>query len=391
MNKNTYISLWNVTKRECHRLTSRPLYLYCMVIAPVICDIFFTTFMSVGMPVNIPIGLVDQDQTKNSRQIARNLDAFEHTEIIAHYPNVNKASNAMQKAKIYGFYYIPEGTSSKLQAQRRPTLSFYTNNSYLVVGSLLFKDMKMMSELASGAATREILYAKGATEEQAIAYLQPIAINSIPLNNPWINYSIYLNNTYVPAMLMIITFLVTVYTIGIEIKEKSAREWLKTGNNSIYISLLGKLLPQTVILYLMGILYDIYLYRYLHFPCNSGILPMLFATFCLVVASQGVGLIMISIIPSFRLGLSFASLWGVLSFSICGLSFPSMAQHPILQGLSVLFPLRHYFLIYVNQALNGYSMIYAWSNYLGLALFMILPLLLTRRLKRTLLYYKYIP
>ena len=39
----------------------------------------------------------------------------------------------------------------------------------LIAGSLLFKDMKMMSELASGAAARTALYAKGATEEQAMA------------------------------------------------------------------------------------------------------------------------------------------------------------------------------------------------------------------------------
>jgi len=391
VSKSKKMALWDVLKRECHRLISRPLYIYCMVLGPLFCYIFFTTIMSSGMPVNMPVGLVDQDLTSTSRQIARNLDAFEQTAIVAHYPTVNDASTAMQQGKIYGFYYIPEGTSAKAQAQRRPTLSFYTNNSYLVAGSLLFKDMKMMSELASGAAARQVLYAKGATENQAIAYLQPVTIDTRLLNNPWINYSIYLNNTFVPGILMLLIFIVTVYSIGVEIKEGTAREWLKTGNRSIYLALAGKLFPQTIIFFLMGILYNVYLYGFLHFPCNSGIIPMLFATFCFVLASQCVGVVMISALPSLRLGLSFASLWGVLSFSMCGLSFPAMAMHPLLQGLSVLFPLRHYFLIYANQALNGYSMLYAWSNYMALFIFMLLPLLLASRLKKALIYYKYIP
>ena len=381
-----YIALWNVMKREGRRLVSRPLYLFCMVIAPLFCYVFFTTLMDSGLPVNMPVGVVDQDMTSTSRQLMRNLDAFEQTAIVAHYPTINEARAAMQK-----FYYIPKGTTAKAQSQRQPTVSFYTNNTLLIAGSLLYKDMKMMSELASGAAARTSLYAKGATEDQAMAFLQPIVIDTHPLNNPWLNYSVYLCNTFAPGVLMLLIFMITVYSIGVEIKDRTAREWLRMGNNSIYISLAGKLLPHTAIFFLMGILYNVYLYGFLHFPCNSGIMPMLLATLCLVLASQGMGVLMIGTLPTLRLGLSFASLWGVLSFSMCGLSFPAMAMHPILQGLANLFPLRHYFLIYVDQALNGYPMIYSWINYVALLIFMMLPFFVVHRLKEALIYYKYVP
>ena len=361
MNATKYKALWNVMKREGKRLVSRPLYLFCMVVAPLFCYVFFTTLMNSGLPQNMPVGMVDEDMTTTSRQLVRNLDAFEQTSVVAHYPNVTEARQAMQRGDIYGFYYIPEGTTSKAQAQRQPKVSFYTNNTLLIAGSLLYKDMKMMSELASGAAARSVLYAKGATEDQAMGFLQPIVIDTHPLNNPWINYSVYLNNTFAPGVLMLLIFMVTVFSIGVEIKDRTARQWLRTGNNSIWISLAGKLLPHTVVFFLMGILYNVYLYGFLHFPCNSG------------------------------LGLSFASLWGVLSFSMCGLSFPAMGMHPTLQALANLFPLRHYFLIYVDQALNGYPMIYSWTNYVALLLFMMLPFFIAHRLKAALIYYKYVP
>ena len=380
-----HTALWNVARRECRRLVSRPLYLFCMVIAPLFCYIFFTTLMDSGLPTDMPVGVVDQDMSATSRQLIRNLDAFEQTAVVARY------RTAMRRGEIYGFFYIPEGTSAKAQAGRQPKLSFYTNNTLLIAGSLLFKDMKMMSELASGAAARSTLYAKGATEEQAMAFLQPIVIDTHPLNNPWLNYSVYLCNTFAPGVLMLLIFMVTVYSIGVEIKDRTAREWLRMGNNSIWISLAGKLLPHTAIFFLMGILYNVYLYGFLHFPCNSGILPMLLATLCLVLASQGMGILMIGTLPTLRLGLSFASLWGVLSFSMCGLSFPAMGMHPVLQALANLFPLRHYFLIYVDQALNGYPMIYSWVNYVALLIFMMLPFLIAHRLKGALVYYKYMP
>ena len=391
MDKTKYIAFWNVMKRECRRLVARPLYLFCMIDAPLFCYVFFTTLMDSGLPQNMPVGVVDEDQTTTSRQLTRNLDAFQQTRIVAHYPDIAQARQAMQRREIYGFFLIPEGTTAEAQSQRQPRISFYTNNTMLIAGSLLYKDMKMMSELAAGAAARSVLYAKGATEDQAMGFLQPIVIDTHPLNNPWLNYSIYLNNTFVPGVLMLLIFMVTVYSIGVEIKDRTARQWLRMGNNSIWISLGGKLLPHTMVFFLMGILYNVYLYGFLHFPCNSGIGPMLFATLCLVLASQGMGILMIGTLPTLRLGLSFASLWGVLSFSMCGLSFPAMGMHPTLQALANLFPLRHYFLIYVDQALNGYPMIYSWMNYVALLAFMMLPFLIAHRLKGALIYYKYVP
>lgn len=386
-----YICLWLVMKRECRRLVSRPLYLFCMVIAPLFCYIFFTTLMGSGLPTNLPVGAVDMDNSSTSRNIIRNLDAFQQTRVVAHYENFDQARIAVQEGKIYGFFYIPKGTTEKALGSRQPKVSFYTNNSYLIAGSLLFRDMKMMSELASGAVARATLYAKGATEDQAMAYLQPIVIDTHALNNPWLNYSVYLCNTILPGILMLLIFMTTVYSIGVELKDKTSREWLRLGHNSMYISLWGKLLPQTVVFFIMSIFYNVYLYGYLHFPCNSGIFPMIFASLLMVLASQACGVFMIGMLPTLRLGLSFASLWGVISFSISGFTFPVMAMNPVLQALSNLFPLRHYFLIYVDQALNGYGMAYSWFSYMALLLFMFLPFTIMNRLKEAMIYYKYIP
>lgn len=391
INKDTIIRLARVFRRECRQLVSRPLYLFCMVIAPLFCYIFFTTLMGNGLPTDLPVGLVDQDNTSTTRMVARNLDAFQQTKIVAHYPDFAAARTAVQKGDIYGFFYIPEGTTEKAIGGRQPKVSFYTNNSYLIAGSLLFRDMKMMSELASGALARETLYAKGFTEDQAMAILQPIVIDTHALNNPWLNYSVYLCNTMLPGVLMLLIFMVTTYSIAVEIKHGTAREWLDMSGDSIYVALVGKLMPQTIVFFLMSIFYNVYLYGYLDFPCNSGIGPMIFASLLTVIASQMTGVFMVGVFPTLRLSLSFASLWGVISFSISGFTFPVMAMHPTLQAISNLFPLRHYFLIYVDQALNGYSMFYSWKSYLALLLFVFLPFLIINRLKHALKTYTYMP
>lgn len=391
MIKDALIRTARMMCRECRRMVSRPLYLFCMVIAPLLTYALFTTMMGSGLPTDIPVGVVDQDNTSTSRMVVRNLDAFQQTAVVAHYPDFHAARVALQRGDIYGFFYIPGGTTDKAIGGRQPRVSFYTNNTYLIAGSLLFRDMKTMSELASGAVARETLYAKGYTEAQAMAILQPIIIDTHALNNPWLNYSVYLCNTLLPGVLMLLIFMVTAYSIAVEIKDGTARDLLHSNGDSIYVVLTGKLLPQTIVFFIMAIAYNVYLYGYLQFPCNSGIGPMLLASFLFVLASQAMGIFMVGVFPTLRLSLSFASIWGVISFSISGFTFPVMAMHPMLQALTNLFPLRHYFLIYVDQALNGYAMIYSWRSYVALLLFVLLPFLIIRRLKKALLTYTYIP
>lgn len=383
--------LFHVARREVRRLASHPIYWFCMLAAPLLCLVFFLTLMGSGLPTNLPLGLVDDDGSATSRQLTRNLDAFQQSDIVAQFPTVSEARKAMQRGEIYGFYYIPEGTSRKALRQEQATVSFYMNYSYLIAGSLVFRDMKTMSELASGAAVQQVMLARGATEAQAMALLQPIVVDTHPISNPWLNYSVYLSNTLLPGVLMLFITMVTVYSIGIEVKEGTAREWLATGGFSLTQSLVGKLLPQTVAFVLLWGLVDVVLYAWLRFPCLCGLPVMLGVSALGVVAAQGLGVFMFAALPTLRLGLSFASLWGVISFSISGMSFPVMAMHPILQGLCNLFPLRHYFLLYVNFALNGYGAADIWPNLVGLAAFALLPLAVGWHLKRTLLTVKYIP
>ena len=377
--------------REWRRLLSRPIYLFCIFIVPLVSAVMLTSLMGEGLPTEMPVGLVDMDNTTTTRNIARNLDAFQNTRIAYKFADVTEARHAMQRGEIYAFYYFPKGTTEKLLRQEQPKVSFYTNNTYLMAGSLLYKDMRTMSELASGAATRSVLLAKGATNDQAMAFLQPVAVDAHPIGNPSLNYNVYLSNILIPGMLSLMIFFVTVFSIGQEIKESHGRAMLVHTRGVAWKALYGKLIAQAALLLPVAWALGAYLYGYLHFPCQCGWLTMLGVLSLFVFASQGMGVLMICALPNPRFGLSFASLWGVLSFSICGMSFPAMAMHPMLHGVSFLFPLRHYYLLYVNCALDGWSLSSAWQFWGALIAFALLPLLFSTRFKTIITKIQYMP
>lgn len=107
------------------------MYLFCMLIFPVIVTIFFTSLMSNGQPTDMPVGVVDLDNTSTTRSIIRKLDAFQTTKIVKRYTNVSEARNAIQRNEIYAFLYIPEGTTSELLSMRQPKISFTTAPPHL--------------------------------------------------------------------------------------------------------------------------------------------------------------------------------------------------------------------------------------------------------------------
>lgn len=382
---------WAVFYRECRRMCSRPIYFYCIIGAPLFCLIFFTSLMHQGLPHDLPIGVVDLDNSSNSRTIIRTLDAMDLLKVEEVYHSQSEARDAVQRNKIYGFISIPSGFSASLQAFRRPTITYYTSYALLVPGSLTYGAMRKAVELVSGAAVRSQLLARGATEDQAMGFIQPIVIEPHATFNPTLNYSIYLCNTLIPGVMMLLISLMTVYSIGSEVKYNTARYWLEKGNHSILLSLCAKELPYTLAFFIIGFFCDFYLYGIMKFPSNGGFLPMLFLTLCMVLVAQALGIIFFSLIPTLRLALSMSCLWGVVSFSICGFTFPEIAMNGPVQALSYLFPLRHYYLIYASQTLDGNSMMYSWNSYMFLFIFVLLPFIFMIRLKRELIHSFYIP
>ena len=380
-----------ISLRECRILKKNHIYGFCMLVFPFLVMFFFTSLMKEGQPIDLPVGIVDLDNTSTTRALVRNLDAFQNSEVVARYPSVSEARQAIQQNQIYGFLYLPKGTTEKLLAQRQPKISFYYSLASITSGSLLFKDMKTVSTLGSAAVGQATMRARGFTDKQIQTFLQPIRIDLHQVANPWTNYNVYLTTMIVPGILMLFMFLITAYSIGAELKFGSSREWLAMADDNIFVALLGKLLPQTVIWLLVVFVYDYYVFGILRFPHPGGAPMIVLLSVLQVLASQGFGVFAFGLMPSLRMSMSICALWGMLSFSMSGSAFPVMAMDSPVQALSWLFPLRHYFMIYQTCVFNGFPLLESWFHFAAMAAFTLLPWLVVSKIKNAMLTYVYIP
>ena len=92
-----------IVKRECHILTSRPLYLFTALILPLFVLFFMKTIFGNGMIDNIPVGIVDEDNSDMSRQIVRLCSASPEIKITQKFSNLAEARDALLSKKIYGY------------------------------------------------------------------------------------------------------------------------------------------------------------------------------------------------------------------------------------------------------------------------------------------------
>ena len=380
-----------MVRREVKILYTNRLYGFCMVAFPLLAILFFTSVLDEGQPADLPVGIVDLDNTTTSRSLVRRLDAFQTSRVVAHYPSVAEARRAIQENQIYAFLYIPRGTTAKLLAGRQPKVSYYYTMTTVMSGSMMVKDLKTISTLGSAAVGQATMRARGFTPQQIQTALQPIRIDVHQTVNPWSNYNVYLSTVFVPGTLMLFMFLISAYSLGMELKFSRGKEWLAKADGNILVAILGKFLPQAVVSLTVVFLFQWYIYGYLHFPHEGGVGSIVLLCLLQVLASIGFGIFAFGLMPSLRMSMSICSLWAVLSMSLAGSAFPIMGMDAPLQSLSWLFPLRHYYMLYQITVFNGFPLIDAWFHLVTLIAFTLLPWLVLRKIKNAMLTYVYIP
>ncbi|SEF85751.1 ABC-2 type transport system permease protein [Xylanibacter ruminicola] len=387
-----YLSqIWLIAKRECRILRKNTIYGFCMVVFPLLALVFFTSLMGEGLPQDMPVGVVDLDNTSTTRGIIRRLDAFQSSQVVAHYPSVAEARKAVQENEIYAFLYIPKGTTDDLLSSRQPKISYYYNMASVMSGTLLMKDLKTISTLGSAAVGQATMRAKGYTQSQIQTFLQPIRIDLHQIANPWTNYNMYLSTVFVPGVMMLFMFLISAYSLGMELKFDRGKEWLLKADNNIVVALSGKFLPQALVFLVLIFFYEFYIYDILHFPHVGGWWRIVLLALLEVFASIGFGIFAFGLMPSLRMSMSICSLWAVLSFSLAGSAFPVMGMDTPIQALTWLFPLRHYYMLYQITVFNGYPFIDAWFHLVGLVAFILMPWFVISKIKNAMLTYVYIP
>ena len=375
-------------RREFGIIRRKPVYLLGSLGMMAVCCLFYLTFFKAGLPENLPIGVLDLDNSSLSRNFCRQLDATQLGKVIK-YEDFTTARDAMQTGEITSLCVIPQGMNEDVNANRRPVFTYYVNSLYLIGGALSYKDILTMVTLTGGAVQREVLRAKGYSEGAIMGLIQPIVVDEHKIGNATTNYGVYLNNIILPGLLAMSIIFVLIYALGSELRYGTSKELMETADGSMTAALIGKLTPYTLIYLFLGLGLDLLLFGVCGYPLNGSILNMMLAMVVFILANEAVAVTLVGLLPILRYALSIAALYTILAFSFSGFTFPVEAMPVALQGVSVLFPLRFYYLFYVQEAMFGAGLAGCWQYLVYMLIFLVGPLCVGGRLKRAYLNQNY--
>ena len=378
-------------RREVRRMCSRKMYLFGMVIVPVFVGVFFLSILDRGLPEPVPTAIVDLDHSTMSRTVTRSLNALQVLDVRESCESYDDALADVRSGKVFGFFVIPANFEKDALSGKSPTLEYYSNMTYFVPGTLAFKGFKTVAVATSGGVVMQTLQSLGLSSESISDLVQPIVIDQFPLNNPWMNYAIYLCPSFTVCTFVLMIMLMTVFSITIEIKNGTSAEWLSVSKGRMSIALLSKLLPHTIVYFSVGLFLLWLLFGYSHFPLHGSLGWMIAVTFLTVIASQSFGTFICSVVPNPRLAFSLTALFGILSFSFTGFSFPVQSMYGALAVFSWLAPIRYWFLSYINIALNGVPIYYSRLYFAALIAFPIVASSMLWHLKKACLKPVYVP
>ena len=374
-----WCSIKNVIRRELSIWRRRPVFYAAPLAIMAFCSVFYLTFLGDGLPEDLPIAVVDEDNSAISRNFTRQLDATQLGKVVR-FDTYAEARNEMQRGKVTSVCLIPRGFNADLQASRQPKITVYINGLYFVGGALSSQDLLTMIYLTSGAVQKQVLEAKGLSASQMQGLLRPVNIDLHKIGNPLTSYNACLSTKMLPGTLAMVIVLILIYSLGMELKYGSSKELLDVAGGSVVNAVGGKMLLYTVFFTLLGWLVEILLYGLMQFPLEGSIWNMFLDMFLLVLASEASALFIIELIPTCRFAMSIGAIFSVLALSFTGFTLPVEVMPRLLQGFANMFPLRHYFLFEVQTSIFGSGFAGWWTEMLWLLSFLILPLIFLPRL-----------
>ncbi len=332
-----------------------------------ICLFFFLLFRQ-GIVHELPVAVVDMDNSQLSRSLIRSYDASSNLEMRI-YPSMKEATAAIRRTEVYGIIAIPPQMERNLNNGISPEISAFYNFQYILIGNVL------KSAFANAHATfnAKISTLKGMSRGnvqlvQAQAMAVPTRKQLTPLYNINVSYAQYLVTGLIPTVWQILMVAVTILIWAAEQRRSGITNWLRQQAITKIVIRLGwyQLLFLTQgFLFLAAFLWQGWI-------VHGDLAALVLSQWLMILASQAVASLYALCLPDAPRALSAATAYVAPSFAFLGLTFPASDMNLFAQCWRAMLPVSHYMEIQIGVMNYGVSFEALFPSFR--ALFCFLPL-----------------
>ncbi|QYJ78456.1 ABC transporter permease [Shewanella acanthi] len=368
-------------RREWAALWQDPWQLALISYIPLLGVLCLWWLFSAGLPRQLPVAIVDQDNSQLSRMLGRQLKANPVTEPQS-FSSLPAAVEAMQQAKVYALVVFPKDLKHDLLRGQKPTIDVRYNSQFLLVGKLLSSQIQL--SLADGlkqvAGIKQL--ASGTPKSQVEVNLTPVKSQATALFNRNNNYIGFLVPPVLVALWQLLAMLVMANSLNRELQFTSVNS-IDSLTSHFIPKVLAKMLLFTPLFMLQGGFILTWLYHYLALPQAGNLTYLLLAQAFMLMAVWSLVLLVFVLMRDSARVISFCTALFAPAFAFMGVTFPTHEMPQLAQWWRLIMPSSHYMESHVGVVSYGESASSLASQLIGYwPFFCLIPLslLLARRL-----------
>lgn len=303
-----------------------------LVGATLIYGLFYPTPYLRQVLRDVPVIVIDRDQTPLSRQLVRWLDASEGIAIRARTNDLDAAQEAVRAGTAGGIVLIPKDFERMVLRAEPAYVGAYADASYQLVYSTVIRAINgVAGTLSAGVAVRR-LQAGGAGYLEAVARRQPVALAGWPLFNPLAGYATFI----VPAVFILI--LQQTMLIGIGTLRVAERHTAADAAEPIWAVLGGKVAALTAIYLLQAAFLFVVVFRIYGLPMRASPGAVVAFLIPFIAAATFLALIIAELFERPETSTMALVATSIPALFMSGAAFPVEAQAAWVRGLSVVLP-----------------------------------------------------
>jgi ABC-2 type transport system permease protein len=338
---------------------------------PPLLFVMIYAIFSQGMARDLPVGVVDLDQSKLSRSLIRCYDASPTITVARNYSSALAGANAMRGGEIYGLLIIAADTQKNAALGIPTAVEAFFNGQFLLMG----KQVKSAITQAHATALAKINTLKHLSSHapvmgQALSAAVPVNIQATPLFNSNSNYAQFLVSAIIPALWQIFIVVTTVLSMAAELhRDNGLAGWLQ---DRPVRALVEKLAPYSLLFWLHGIGFLLTMFVVLGWPMHGHIGFLIFCQLMTILACQCAGAFIFFLFRDAARGLGIAAAYCAPGLAFMGVTFPATDMTLLARVWRSILPVSHYIDIQIAQVNYGAAAMLSLPQLGHLALF-ILP------------------
>ena len=189
-------SFISTLRREVGRIREFPAYWLSLTLLPTLAITLFATLFHQGSPRELPIALLNQDNSTLSRQLATMIDASPEIDIRHNITDTEQGRELILEGEADAMVVIPSSFERDIYSLSQTSIEAYISGLNILKNGLISKGLLSSATTFNIGASILSLQSQGISQEQAMALTMPIQLNTHILFNPYTNYSYYLASIY---------------------------------------------------------------------------------------------------------------------------------------------------------------------------------------------------